>query len=86
MTNEQIKKAIAEEFELLNDSSNKGYVEGFIDEDGLSTKRMCKLWISNRLTKGQWLKMTTKPRRRKLSWKPQRMPNSQNSLGKLKTI
>ena len=36
MTNEQIKKAIAEEFELLNDSSNKGYVEGFIDEDGLS--------------------------------------------------
>lgn len=36
MTNEQIKKAIAEEFKLLNDSSNKGYVEGFIDEDGLS--------------------------------------------------
>lgn len=36
MTNEQIKKLIAEEFELLNDSSNKGYVEGFIDEDGLS--------------------------------------------------
>ena len=36
MTDEQIKKAIAEEFELLNDSSNKGYVEGFIDEDGLS--------------------------------------------------
>ena len=36
MTNEQIKKAIAKEFELLNDSSNKGYVEGFIDEDGLS--------------------------------------------------
>lgn len=36
MTNEQIKKAIAEKFELLNDSSNKGYVEGFIDEDGLS--------------------------------------------------
>ena len=36
MTNEQIKKAIAEEFELLNDSSNKGYLEGFIDEDGLS--------------------------------------------------
>ena len=36
MTNEQIKKAIIEEFELLNDSSNKGYVEGFIDEDGLS--------------------------------------------------
>ena len=36
MTNEKIKKAIAEEFELLNDSSNKGYVEGFIDEDGLS--------------------------------------------------
>lgn len=36
MTNEQIKKAIAEEFELLNDSSNKGYVEGFIDEDELS--------------------------------------------------
>lgn len=32
----KIKKAIAEEFELLNDSSNKGYVEGFIDEDGLS--------------------------------------------------
>lgn len=37
MTNEQIKKSIAEEFELLNDSSNKGYVEGFIDEDGLSS-------------------------------------------------
>ena len=36
MADEQIKKAIAEEFELLNDSSNKGYVEGFIDEDGLS--------------------------------------------------
>ena len=36
MTNEQVKKSIAEEFELLNDSSNKGYVEGFIDEDGLS--------------------------------------------------
>lgn len=36
MTNEKIKKAIAEEFELLNDSSDKGYVEGFIDEDGLS--------------------------------------------------
>lgn len=36
MTNEQIKKAIAEEFELLNDSSNYGYVSGFIDEDGLS--------------------------------------------------
>lgn len=36
MTNEQIKKLIAEEFELLNDHSNKGYVEGFIDEDGLS--------------------------------------------------
>ena len=36
MTDEQIKKAIAEEFEMLNDSSNKGYVEGFIDEDGLS--------------------------------------------------
>ena len=36
MTNEQIKKAIAEEFELLNDSSNKWYVEGFIDEDGIS--------------------------------------------------
>ena len=36
MKNEQIKKAIAQEFELLNDSSNKGYVEGFIDEDGLS--------------------------------------------------
>ena len=36
MTNEQIKKAIAQEFELLNDSSNKGYLEGFIDEDGLS--------------------------------------------------
>lgn len=36
MTDEQIKKAIAEEFELLNDSSSKEYVEGFIDEDGLS--------------------------------------------------
>ena len=36
MKNEQIKKAIAQEFELLNDSSNKGYVEGFIDEDGFS--------------------------------------------------
>ena len=36
MKNEQIKKAIAEEFELLNDSSNKGYMEGFIDEDGFS--------------------------------------------------
>ena len=36
MKNEQIKKAIAQEFELLNDSSNKGYVEGFIDEGGLS--------------------------------------------------
>ena len=36
MTNEKIKKAIAEEFELLNDSSNKGYIKGFIDEDGLS--------------------------------------------------
>lgn len=36
MTDEQIKKAIAEEFELLNDSSDKGYVEGFIDENGLS--------------------------------------------------
>ena len=36
MTDEQIKKLIAEEFELLNDNSNKGYVEGFIDEDGLS--------------------------------------------------
>lgn len=36
MKNEQIKKAIAEEFEVLNDSSNKGYVDGFIDEDGLS--------------------------------------------------
>ena len=36
MADEQIKKAIAEEFELLNDSSNKGYVKGFIDEDGLS--------------------------------------------------
>lgn len=36
MKNETIKKAIIEEFELLNDSSNKGYVEGFIDEDGLS--------------------------------------------------
>ena len=32
----EIKKAIAKEFELLNDSSNKGYVEGFIDEDGFS--------------------------------------------------
>ena len=32
----QIQKAIAQEFELLNDYSNKGYVEGFIDEDGLS--------------------------------------------------
>ena len=32
----QIQKAIAQEFELLNDSSNKGYVEGFIDEYGLS--------------------------------------------------
>lgn len=32
----EIKKAIAEEFELLNDSSNEGYVDGFIDEDGLS--------------------------------------------------
>ena len=36
MTDEQIKKAIIEEFELLNDSSNKGYVEGFIDDDGFS--------------------------------------------------
>ena len=36
MKDEQIKKAIAEEFELLNDHSNKGYVEGFIDEDGFS--------------------------------------------------
>ena len=36
MTDEQIKKAIAEEFELLNDNSNKGYMEGFIDEDGFS--------------------------------------------------
>ena len=32
----QIQKAISQEFELLNDSSNKGYVEGFIDEYGLS--------------------------------------------------
>ena len=32
----QIQKAIAQEFELLNDSSNKGYVEGFVDEYGLS--------------------------------------------------
>ena len=30
MTDEQIKKAIAEEFELLNDSSNEGYVEGLL--------------------------------------------------------
>ena len=36
MKNEQIKKLIAEEFELLNDSSQKGYMEGFIDEDGFS--------------------------------------------------
>lgn len=36
MKNEQIKKLIAEEFELLNDTSQKGYMEGFIDEDGLS--------------------------------------------------
>ena len=32
----QIQKAIAQEFELLNDSSNKWYVEGSVDEDGLS--------------------------------------------------
>ena len=36
MKNEQIKKAIAQEFELLNDTSQKGYMEGFIDEDGFS--------------------------------------------------